>query len=130
MIRVVSVLKLFHWSDLCDEQVPFPSYLGHIFTLSKNLIVLFPSFRALEHLEQAVQLQEEVLDTHEELIFTHQAMAIVLKELGRDEDANRENERAGECAKKLDPLEVPLNTIQTHEEKGWEVTDPVPIGST
>lgn len=92
--------------------------------------MLFPSFRALEHLEHAAKLQEEVLDTHEELIFTHQALAVVLKELGRDEEAQREQERAAECTKKLDSLEIPLNTTQTREEKGWEVYESVPIGST
>lgn len=70
------------------------------------------------------------MDTHEELILTHQAMAVVLKELGRDEEAEREMERAGECANKLDSLEVPLQTLRTHEEQGWQKTDPVPIGST
>jgi len=48
-----------------------------------------------------VELLEEVLDTHEELILTHQAMAVVLKELGRDEEAEREMDQAGECAKKI-----------------------------
>ena len=71
-----------------------------------------------------------MLDTHEELILTHQAMAVALKELGRDEEAEREMERAGKCANKLDSLEVPLQTLRTHEEQGWQKTDPVPIGST
>ena len=64
------------------------------------------SFSALEHLEKAVNLQREVLDTREELIITHQAMANVLRGLGREEDAEKEMERAAECAKSLGPLEV------------------------
>ena len=39
-------------------------------------------------------------------------------------------ERAGECAKRLDVLEVPLQTLNIHEEDGQQKTDPVPIGST
>ena len=38
---------------------------------------------------------------------THQAMSVVLKGLGREEEAKREMELAGECAKILDSLEVP-----------------------
>ena len=39
-------------------------------------------------------------------------------------------ERASECAKRLDVLEVPLQTLGIYEEEGWQKTDPVPIGST
>ena len=85
------------------------------------------SFSALESLEKAVSLQEEVLDTHDELIHTHQAMSVVLKGLGREEEAEREMELAGECAKRLDSPEVPLEIFQTGEEKGWVVSDSVPI---
>ena len=88
------------------------------------------SFSALESLEKAVSLQEEVLDTHDELIHTHQAMSIVLKSLGREEEAEREMKLAGECAKRLDSLEVPLEIFQTSEEKEWVVSDPVPISSS
>jgi len=88
------------------------------------------SFSALESLQRAVSLQEEVLDTHDELIHTHQAMSIVLKGLGREEEAEREMELAGECAKRLDSLEVPLEILQISEEKGWVVSDPVPISSS
>ena len=91
--------------------------------------MLHAIFRALKHLEHAVELQEVVLDTNEELILTHQAMAVVLKELGRDEEAKRELERAGKCAKKLDSLQVPLQTSRIREEKGRQKTDPVPIES-
>ena len=48
------------------------------------------SFSALESLQKAVTLQEEVLDTHEELILTHQALSVVLKCLGREKEAERE----------------------------------------
>ena len=71
-----------------------------------------------------------MLDTHEELILTRQAMAVVFMALGRSEEAERENGRARESAKMLDFLEVPLQTLRIHEEKGWQKTDPVPIGST
>ena len=71
-----------------------------------------------------------MLDTHEELILSHQEKAVVLKDLGNKEEADREMERAGECAKRLDVLEVPLQTLNIHEEDGWQKTDPVPIGST
>ena len=71
-----------------------------------------------------------MLDTHEELVLSHQETAIVLKDLGNKEEADREMERAGECAKRLDLLEVPLQTLNIHEEDGWQKTDPVPIGST
>jgi len=48
-------------------------------------------------------------------------MSVVLKGLGREEEAEREMELAGECAKRLDPLEVPLEIFHMHsiEEKGW-----------
>jgi len=88
------------------------------------------SLSALENLEKAVSLQEEVLDTHDELIHTHQAMSIALKSLGRNEEAEREMELAGECAKRLDSLEVPLEIFQTSEDMGWVVSDPVPISSS
>lgn len=74
--------------------------------------VLFSlSFSALKHLEESVALQKEVLDTPEELILTHQAMSVALTGLGRHEEAEKEMERAGECAKKLAPLEVPLEEL-------------------
>ena len=81
------------------------------------------SFSALEHLKEAVVLQEEVLDTHEELILTHQAMSNALKGLGREDEAKREMERAEECANsnRLDSLNVPLERIETCEEKGYEM---------
>ncbi len=88
------------------------------------------SFSALKHLEEAVALQEEVLDTHEELILTHQAMSVAFRGLGREEEAEREMERAGECAKKLDSLEVPLDVIETSEEDGMvtiSVTPPAEL---
>jgi len=97
-----------------------------------DLTMLSLFFRALEHLEPAVELQKEVLDTHEELILTHQAMEVVLTELGRDDEAEKEMDRAGECAKKLDSLEVSLPTVWTGREKELKKTDPatVPSGST
>ena len=57
-------------------------------------------------------------------------MAVVLKELGRDEEAEKEIKRAGECAQRLDSLDVPIQILRIHEEKGWQKTDPVPISST
>lgn len=92
--------------------------------------IIFCSFRALQSLEKAVRLQEEVLDTHDELIHTHQAMSIVLKGLGREEEAEWEMELAGQCAKRLDSVEVPLEIFQTSEEMGWVVSDSVPISSS
>ena len=86
-------------------------------------------FSALESLEKAVSLQEEVLDTHEELIHTHQAMSDVLKALGREEEAEKEMELAAECAKRLDRLDVPCEMYKTSKEHGWVVSDPVPISS-
>ena len=71
-----------------------------------------------------------MLDTHDELIHTHQAMSVVLKGLGREEEAEREMELAAECAKRLDSLEVPLEIFQTIEAEGWMVSDPVPISSS
>ena len=71
-----------------------------------------------------------MLDTHEELVLSHRETAAVLKDLGNKEEADREMERAGECAKRLDISEVPLQTLCIHEEEGWQKTDPVPIGST
>jgi len=71
-----------------------------------------------------------VLDTHEELVLSHQETAVVLNDLGNKEEAEREMERAGECAKRRDVLEVQLQTLNIHEEDGWQKTDPVPIGST
>ena len=70
-----------------------------------------------------------MLDTHEELILTHQAMSVVLKCLGREKEADREIELAGECAKRLDSLEVPLNIVETREENEWMASDPIPISS-
>lgn len=75
-------------------------------------------------------MQEEVLDTHDELIHTHQAMSVVFKGLGREEEADREMELARECAKRLDSLDVPLEIFETSEEKGWVVSNPVPISSS
>ena len=71
-----------------------------------------------------------MLDTHEELVLSHQETAVVLNDLGNKEEAEREMERAGECAKRRDVLEVQLQTLNIHEEDGWQKTDPVPIGST
>ena len=87
------------------------------------------SFSALKILQRAAALQREVLDTHEELILTHQAISIVLVRLGREEEAEREMELAGECAKRLDSLEVPLEIFETREEKEWLMPVPVPISS-
>ncbi len=70
-----------------------------------------------------------MLDTYEELILTHQAMSVVLKVLGRNEEAEREMELAGECAKRLDSLEVPLEVFETREEKEWLMPVPIPISS-
>ena len=67
-------------------------------------------------------MQEEVLDTYEELILTHQALALALKELGRDDEAEREMEQAQECAKNVASLDVPLRSRQR--------TDPMPIDRT
>ena len=102
------------------------------FSMWVDLTMLSLFFRGLEHLEHAVELQKEVLDTHEELILTHQAMAVVLTELRRDDEAEKEMDRAGECAKKLDSLEVSLPTVWTGREKELKKTDPVtvPSGST
>ena len=63
-------------------------------------------------------MQEKVLDTHEELIQTHQAMSVVLEALGREEEVEREMELAGECVKRLDSPQVPLEIFETREEKG------------
>ena len=71
-----------------------------------------------------------MLDTHEELVLSHQETAVVLNDLGNKEEAEREMERAGECAKRRDVLEVQLQTLNIHEVDGWQKTDPVPIGST
>ena len=71
-----------------------------------------------------------MLDSHEELVLSHQETAVVLNDLGNKEEAEREMERAGECAKRRDVLEVQLQTLNIHEEDGWQKTDPVPIGST
>ena len=71
-----------------------------------------------------------MLDTHEELVLSHQETAVVLNDLGNKEEAEREMKRAGECAKRRDVLEVQLQTLNIHEEDGWQKTDPVPIGST
>ena len=61
-----------------------------------------------------------MLDTHEELVHTHQALSLVLRGLGRLEEAEEEMELAGECAKKLDSLKIPLEILETNElEKGW-----------
>ena len=57
-----------------------------------------------------------MLDTHEELIHTHQAKSVVLKGLGRDEEAETEKELADECAKRLDSMEVSLEALETSEE--------------
>lgn len=66
-------------------------------------------------------MQEEVLDTHEELMLTHRAKSIALSALGREDEAEREMERAGECRKRLDSLEVPLERIDSFQEKEYEV---------
>ena len=68
-----------------------------------------------------------MLDTHEELVLSHQETALVLKDLGNEEEAEREMERAGECAKRL---EVLLQRLIIDEEEGYQKTDPVLIGST
>ena len=87
------------------------------------------SFSALKILQKAAALQTEVLDTHEELILTHQAISIVLVRLGREEEAEREMEQAGECAKRLDSVEVPLEIFEVREEKERRMPVPVPISN-
>ena len=72
------------------------------------------SFSALTQLKEAVTLQREVLDTPEEQIITHQALASVFRGLGRDEDAEKEMEKAAKCAKSLGPLEVDLEVNLDH----------------
>ena len=57
-------------------------------------------------------MQEEVSDTHLQLIHTHQDMAIALRGLGRNGEAEDEMTRAAECAKKLEKEEK-------EEEKDW-----------
>ena len=72
------------------------------------------SCSALTQLEKAVTLQKEVLDTPEELIITYQAMASVLRGLGREEDAEKEIEQAAECARILGPMEDALKVKLDH----------------
>lgn len=60
---------------------------------------------------------------------THQAMPVVLKDLGREEEAEMGIELAGESTKTLDSQEVPLESLETPEVKEWAVSDPVPISS-
>ena len=86
------------------------------------------SFSALESLKKEVSLQEEVLDTQNEIIRTHHAMSVVLKALGREEEAEWEMELAGERAKRLDSLKVPLEILQAGEEMRCLVSY-VPISS-
>ena len=58
------------------------------------------SFRALQSLEKAVLLQNEVLDTHDELIHTHQTMSIVFQGLGKREGSREGNGTSwGVCEK-------------------------------
>jgi len=52
-------------------------------------------------------------------------MSDVLKALGREEEAEWEMEQAWKCAKRLDSLEI---ILQTGEEMRWSVSD-VPISS-
>ena len=85
------------------------------------------SFSSLESPENSVALQDEVLGTLEE--HTHQAMPVVLKDLGREEEAEMGIELAGESTKTLDSQEVPLESLETPEVKEWAVSDPVPISS-
>ena len=59
-----------------------------------------------------------MLDTHEELVLSHQETAVALKDLGNEEEAEREMEGAGECAKRLEVLEVLLQRLIIHEEEG------------
>lgn len=71
------------------------------------------------------------MDTHEELIHTHQAKSAVLRGLGREEEAKTEMELAGECIKRLDSLEVPLEELETSDEGGMvtiSVTPPAEGG--
>ncbi|PFX26557.1 uncharacterized protein LOC111328795 [Stylophora pistillata] len=76
--------------------------------------------RALEYLKEAANLQLEVLDTYDELIHTHQTMSIVLRCLGRNEEAEEEMTRAEESAKKLDSWEAPMEMLRTQElEFDW-----------
>ena len=72
------------------------------------------SFSALTQLKEAVTLQKEVLDTPEELIITYQAMASVLRGLGREEDAEKQMEQAAKCAKTLRSLEDALEVKLDH----------------
>lgn len=56
-------------------------------------------------------------------------MSVVFQGLGREEEAERELDLAGECAKMLDSPVVPLEIFETLEDKGWLVALPVPISS-
>lgn len=47
-------------------------------------------------------------------------MSVVLRELGRNEEAEEEMKRAGECAKKLDSWKAPIEILETSErDKEW-----------
>ena len=71
-----------------------------------------------------------MLDTHEELILTHQATAVALSGLGRHEEAQREMDLAGDCAKKVEPLDVPLDIYKNRVVKGWVMPVSVPVSSS
>ena len=66
--------------------------------LLSRIFIEMISFSALTQLKEAVTLQSEVLDSPEEQIITHQALASVFRGLGRDEDAEKEMEKAAKCA--------------------------------
>ena len=84
----------------------------------------------MQHLQKAAALQEEVLDTHEELILTHQAMADALSGLGRHEEAQRETDLAGDCAKKVEPIDVPLEIYKNRVVKDWVMPVSVPVSGS
>ena len=47
-------------------------------------------------------------------------MSVVLRELGRKEEAEEEMKRAGECAKKLDSWKAPIEILEASErDKEW-----------
>ncbi len=57
-------------------------------------------------------------------------MAVALSGLGRDEEAEREMELAGECAKKVESLDVPLDIYVTRVVKEWVLPVSVPASSS
>ena len=77
---------------------------------------------ALENLQLAAKIQDEVLDTHEETMRSHQEIACVLKLLGKEEEAMAARSQAQKIFREL-PDTTARESRPKHLESQTEPSD-------